>query len=148
MYRFRVSVDDVGVTPGAKDDKGFANMDIRFLISDKTCGSQSLSMFRTVFPPGFAAHKKHYHADIEEVLFGIRGRGCVGIEHPDGKAEEFEVSPGVAIFIPKDYVHWFRNLEADKEVEIVGCYNKADAGDYKPEDYIYIGEINEQDQKL
>jgi quercetin dioxygenase-like cupin family protein len=54
----------------------------------------------------------------------------------------------VAIFIPKDYVHWFRNLEPDKEVEIVGCYNKADAGDYKSEDYVYIGEIKEQTENL
>jgi len=45
-----------------------------------------------VFPPGFSAHQKHYHADIEEVIFGIRGRGIVGIEQPDGKAEEYEMS--------------------------------------------------------
>lgn len=148
MYKFRIGVDDVQVASAAKTDVGFANMDIRFLISDKTVGAQELSLFRTVFPPGFSAHQKHYHADIEEVIFGIRGRGVVGIEHPDGKIEEYEISPGVAIFIPKNYIHWFRNLNPNEEVEICGVYSAPDAGDYKPEDYVYIGEITEDDKKL
>jgi len=148
MYKFRIGVDDVQVASAAKTDVGFANMDIRFLISDKTVGAQELSLFRTVFPPGFSAHQKHYHADIEEVMFGIRGRGVVGIEHPDGKVEEYEISPGVAIFVPKSYIHWFRNLNPDEEVEICGVYSAPDAGDYKPEDYVYIGEITEDDKKL
>jgi len=148
MYKFRVSVDDVKVTPAAKTDIGFANMDIRFLISDKTAGAEELSLFRTVFPPGFSAHQKHYHADIEEVMFGIRGSGVVGIEHPDGKVEEYEISPGVAIFVPKNYIHWFRNLDPNEEVEICGVYSAPDAGDYRPEDYKYVGEITEGDKKL
>ena len=148
MYKFKVSVDDVKVAPAAKSDVGFANMDIRFLITDKTAGAEELSLFRTVFPPGFSAHQKHYHADIEEVMFGIRGRGVVGIEDPDGKAEEVEISPGVAVFVPANYVHWFRNLDPNEEVEICGVYSAPDAGEYKPEDYVYIGEITEGDKKL
>ena len=148
MYNFRVTVDDIKAAPSAKSDVGFANMDIRFLITDKTAGAKELSLFRTVFSPGFSAHQKHYHADIEEVMFGIRGRGVVGIEHPDGKAEEYEISPGVAIFVPANYVHCFRNLDPNEEVEICGVYSAPDAGDYKPEDYVYVGEIAEEDKKL
>lgn len=148
MYKLRVSVDDVEVTPAAKSDIGFANMDIRFLITDKTSGATELSLFRTVFPPGFSAHQKHFHVDIEEVIFGIRGRGVVGIQHPDGKVEEYEISPGVAVFIPKNYIHWFRSLDPNEEVEICGVYSAPDAGEYKPEDYKYVGAITEQDKKL
>jgi oxalate decarboxylase/phosphoglucose isomerase-like protein (cupin superfamily) len=148
MYKHRVSVDDVEIAPAAKDDAGFSNMDIRFLITDKISGAEELSLFRTVFPPGFSAHQKHYHKDIEEVMFGIRGRGVVGIEHPDGKIEEFEISPGVAIFVPENYIHWFRNLKPDEEVEICGVYSAPDAGEYRPEDYIYVGEITEEEKKL
>ena len=148
MYKYRVSVNEVKTAASAKRDIGFANMDIRFLITDKTVGAEELSLFRTVFPPGFSAHQKHFHADIEEVVFGIRGRGAVGIELPDGRVEEYEVSPGVAIFIPKNYVHWFRNLDSSEEVEICGAYSAPDAGDYKPEDYKYMGEITEEDKKL
>jgi quercetin dioxygenase-like cupin family protein len=148
MYRFRVSVRDVHPAPAAKNDIGFANMDIRFLISDKTAGATKLSLFRTVFPPGFSAHQKHVHVGIEEVVFGIRGRGCVGIERPDGNGEEYEVSPGVAVFIPKDYVHWFRNLDPNHEVEICGVYSTPDAGEYRPDDYKYVGEIAAKDKKL
>jgi quercetin dioxygenase-like cupin family protein len=148
MFKFRVSVHDVQPAVAAKSNIGFANMDIRFLISDKTAGATELSLFRTVFPPRFSAHKKHIHVDIEEVVFGIRGRGCVGIEGPDGKGEEYEVSPGVAVFIPKNYIHWFRNLDPEKEVEICGVYSAPDAGEYKSEDYKYLGEITEKDKKL
>jgi len=148
MYKFRITVDDVKVASSAKKDVGFANMDIRFLISDKTAGSEELSLFRTVFPPGFSAHQKHYHVDIEEVMFGIRGRGIVGIQHPDGTIEEYEIAPGVAVFVPKNYVHWFRNPDPNEEVEICGVYSAPDAGDYKPEDYVYRGEITEEDKKL
>jgi oxalate decarboxylase/phosphoglucose isomerase-like protein (cupin superfamily) len=145
---YRISIDDVKPAAAAKSDIGFANMDIRFLITDKTAGATELSLFRTVFPPGFSAHQKHFHVDIEEVIFGIRGRGVVGIEEPDGKAHEYEVSPGVAVFIPKDCVHWFRNLDPNEEVEICGVYSAPDAGEYKPEDYKYVGEITERDKKL
>ena len=148
MYRYRVSVDDVKTAPSAKSDIGFANMDIRFLITDKVSGAEELSLFRTVFPPGFSAHQKHYHVDIEEVIFGIRGHGAVGVEFPDGRMDEFEVSPGVAVFIPKNCVHWFRNLDPKEEVEICGVYSAPDAGEFKPEDYKYVGEIREDDKKL
>ena len=145
---YRIGIDDVKPAAAAKGDIGFANMDIRFLITDKTTGATELSLFRTVFPPGFSAHQKHIHVDMEEVIFGIRGRGVVGIEGPDGKADEYEVSPGVAVFIPKNYVHWFRNLDPNEEVEICGVYSAPDAGEYKPEDYKYLGEITEKDKKL
>jgi len=145
---YRISIDDVKPAPAAKGDVGFANMDIRFLITDKTAGATELSLFRTVFPPGFSAHQKHIHVDMEEVIFGIRGRGVLGIEEPDGKADEYEISPGVAVFIPKNYVHWFRNLDPEEEVEICGVYSAPDAGEYKPEDYKYLGEITEKDKKL
>jgi mannose-6-phosphate isomerase-like protein (cupin superfamily) len=148
MYRYRVSVEDVKPAPTAKSSIGFSNMDIRFLITDKTVSATVLSLFRTIFPPGFSAHQKHIHVDIEEVVFGIRGRGCVGIECPDGKGEEYEVSPGVAVFIPKNYIHWFRNLDPHKEVEICGVYSTPNAGEYKPEDYKYLGEITGKDKKL
>jgi len=148
MYKYRVTVEDAKPAPSAKGSIGFANMDIRFLITDKMSGAQELSLFRTVFPPGFSAHKKHYHKDIEEVMFGIRGHGVVGVVHTDGKVEEYDISPGVAVFVPKNAVHWFRNPSQKEEVEICGVYSAANAGEYKPEDYIYIGEITEQDKKL
>lgn len=148
MVQYRVSVDDVEIAEAAKDDKGFANMDIRFLITDKLCGAENISLFRTIFPPKFSSHKKHIHVGMEEIVFGIRGRGAIGIEHEDGKVEEYEFTPGVAVFIPKDAVHWLRNLNPDEEIEICGAYSAANAGEYKPEDYIFKGEITEEDKKL
>ena len=42
MYKYRVTVDDVTPAPSAKGNIGFANMDIRFLITDKVSGSEEL----------------------------------------------------------------------------------------------------------
>jgi len=148
MYKFRVSVDDVKPAGSAKSDIGFANMDIRFLITDKISGAEELSLFRTVFPTGFSAHQKHYHKDMEAVMFGIRGHGVVGIDHGAGKVEEYDISPGVAVFVPKNAVHWFRNPSQSEEVEICGVYSAPDAGEYKAEDYVYVGEIKDEDIKL
>ncbi len=148
MKRYTVSIHDVDITPAAKSETGFTKMDIRFLITNKTVGSKKLSLFRTVFPPGYAAHEKHYHKDIEEVMFGIRGRGVVGMEHEDGTIEEYEVSPGVGILVPDNKIHWFRTLDPNEEVEICGVYSVPNAGEYRPEDYIYMGKITEKDKKL
>ena len=139
MSKYRVSVDEIEQPQGAKSDAGFTNISLRFLITDKTVGSKRLSLFRVVFPAGFAAHKKHVHVDIEEVLFGIRGRGVVGFEYPDGKTIEYKVTPGVAVLIPKNTVHWFTNADQDKELELCGVLSAPDAGEFKPEDYKYVG---------
>ena len=88
--------------------------------------------------------KEKLELDIEKDELTIKG----AFEEPDGKADEYEISPGVAVFIPKDCVHWFRNLDPNEEVEICGVYSAPDAGDYKPEDYKYVGEITERDKKL
>lgn len=138
MARFRVSVNDIGPSEVAKSEAGFKNIDLRMLITNKTVGANKLSLFRAIFPAGFSAHKKHIHVGIEEILFCIRGKGVVGFETEEGKIEEVEIVPRVAVLIPKDAVHWLRNLE---ELEVLVCYSASDAGDFKAEDYKYIGEI-------
>lgn len=150
MAKYRVSEEEVKPHSSTRTEMGFANMDIRFLLTDKTVGATEISLYRTVFPSGFSAHQKHIHVDTEEVVYGIRGRGVVGIQEPDGKVVDCEVSPGVAVFIPKNYIHWFRVLEPDGkgEVEICGAYSIPNAGENKPENYRYMGEITEQDKKL
>ena len=143
MEKYRVTVNDVAPAGAAKSEAGFTNIDLRMLITDKTVGSKKLSLFRAIFPAGFAAHKKHVHMGIEEILFAIRGSGVVGFEMEDGKIEEHEISPRVAVLIPKDAVHWLRNLE---EFEVLVFYSVPDAGDFKPEDYKYIGEIPQKEK--
>ena len=141
MAKYRVSVDEVESAMAAKSEAGFTGIDLRMLITDKTVGTKKLSLFRAIFAAGCSAHKRHVHLGIEEILFGIRGRGIVGFETEDGKIEELEVAPGVAVLVPKDAVHWLRNLE---EMEVLVFYSVPDAGDFKPEGYKYMGEIPQQ----
>jgi oxalate decarboxylase/phosphoglucose isomerase-like protein (cupin superfamily) len=141
MAKYRVSVDEVESAMAAKSEAGFTDIDLRMLLTDKTVGTKKLSLFRAIFSANCSAHKKHVHVGIEEILFGIRGRGMVGFETEEGKIEEFEISPRVAVLVPKNAVHWLRNLE---ELEVLVFYSVPDAGDFKPEDYKYMGEIPQQ----
>jgi uncharacterized RmlC-like cupin family protein len=48
-------------------NEGWRQMDIRFLLTTETVGSDGVCMWRTVFPPK-AEHERHAHPDAEEVL--------------------------------------------------------------------------------
>ncbi len=150
MSKYRVSEDEIKKHETATEEKGFGSMDIRFLLTDLTVGATELSLYRTVFPQGFSAHHKHIHIDTEEIVYGVRGRGVIGIQDPDGIVTDVEISRGVAVFIPKNYVHWYRVLEPDEkgEVEICGAYSNPKIAENKAEHYKYIGEITEQDKIL
>lgn len=121
---------------GVKAEDGWRKMDIRFLVSDQSGGAKHVCFWRTIFPPG-AAHERHYHPNAEEVLYVLRGRGAAGTD-----AEEHEVTPGVAQYIPAGSVHWLRNLSDTEDLEIVGVYSPAtsldDAG------YVFVSDITDE----
>ena len=150
MPKYRVSENEITKHHTATEEKGFGGMDIRFLLTDKTVNAKEMSLYRTIFPEGFSAHHKHIHVDTEEIVYGVRGRGVIGIVERDGNVVDVEISHGVAVFIPKNYVHWYRVLEPDEsgEVEICGAYSNPQIAENKAEHYRYIDEIKEEDKKL
>lgn len=97
-------------------EKGWRDVDIRFIATRELTGSGAVCLFRTVFPPG-AAHEKHVHPNADEFIYVIRGRAGAGCGE-----EEFEVGPGSVQLVPKGTVHWLRNLDPDQPVELVGGY--------------------------
>jgi quercetin dioxygenase-like cupin family protein len=136
---FQIHVSELAPADVAAE-AGWVEMDIRFLVRGDNAGSESVCLWRTIFPPG-AAHARHYHPNAEEALYVIRGRGAAGAED-----EEHEVGSGTAVFVPAGVTHWFRNPSATEEVEIVGCYSPAsslaDAG------YVFVGEITDEQRTV
>jgi quercetin dioxygenase-like cupin family protein len=117
-------------------EDGWREMDIRFLVSDESGGSQNVCWWRTIFPPG-AAHERHYHPNAEEVLYVIRGRGATGAGD-----DEREINPGTAHYIPAGVTHWLRNTSDTEVLEIVGCY--APVASLKEAGYVFVSEITEE----
>jgi quercetin dioxygenase-like cupin family protein len=117
VSKYLISVEEV--TPlDVGDDEGFRGVDSRLLISDATIGSERSCLFRVVFPRG-AYHGPHLHTESDELLYALRGKA---IQWVDGV--EYIMTPGTAMLIPKNVVHWMRN-DWDEDFEVIGIYPEA-----------------------
>ena len=93
-------------------------------------------LFRVIFPKG-AYHGPHYHTESDELLYALHGKA---IQWVDGV--EYIMTPGSAMIIPKNVVHWMRN-DWDEHFEVVGIYpdvpNFFLTGQQVPEDWENYG---------
>ena len=139
-YKYRITLDDVETAPVDEKD-GWEKIDFRIMINDEICGSELVCWWRTIFPKG-RSHHKHLHTDAEEVVFGLSGRGASGF----GDGKELEITPNTAIYIPRNVVHWTRNLSEDEDLIITGAY--IGAPNLEKTGYKSLGEITEEDKVL
>jgi quercetin dioxygenase-like cupin family protein len=115
---FKVHHSDVH--PQATDaNKGFIEMDFRFLVRDENAGSKQVCMWRTLLPPG-AAHERHSHPNAEEIIYIVRGRAAAGAGDT-----EYELTEGCARYVPAGVAHWVRNPSDRETIEILGVYGGA-----------------------
>ena len=114
VTRYFMSVDEVEPLD-VGDEEGFQGVDSRLVISDETMGSERSCLFRVIFPKG-AYHGPHWHTKSDELLYALRGKA---IQWVDGI--EYIMTPGTAMLIPKNVVHWMRN-DWDEEFEVIGIY--------------------------
>jgi len=63
MKPYRTNLRDVPCVGGLSKDEGWINMQVQFLIDQKTAGSDKLLVGWTVLPPG-ARHDKHRHPNV------------------------------------------------------------------------------------
>lgn len=114
VHRYLISVDDVKPLD-VGDDEGFRGVDSRLILSDATVGSDRSCLFRVVFPKG-AYHGPHLHTESDELLYALRGRAIQWVQ-----GVEYVMTPGTAMQIPKNVVHWMRN-DWDEDFEVIGIY--------------------------
>jgi mannose-6-phosphate isomerase-like protein (cupin superfamily) len=126
---------------GVREEDGWHQMDIRFTVTKDTAGAEQVVFFRTVFPPGTSAHKKHIHTKADEIMYVVRGRAAQGVDD-----EEFDVPVGCGVYIPMGAVHWTRNMSDTEPMELVGVYTRV--GSLEESGYQYIGEVQEKDRQV
>jgi oxalate decarboxylase/phosphoglucose isomerase-like protein (cupin superfamily) len=113
-------------------DRGWIDMDVRWLITRETVGAQLGCMGRTFLRPG-SKHDIHRHPNAEEWEYVISGRA---IKHVGDMT--VEMGPGDVIFVPKNVYHGLENASATEPVLTVwgyqGAANLEDAGYFIPAD--------------
>ena len=78
-------------------------------------GSRSGCLFRVMFPQG-AYHGPHCHTKSDEFLYALRGKAIQWIA-----GKEYIMTPGSAMFLPRNEIHWMRN-DWEEPFEVIGFY--------------------------
>jgi quercetin dioxygenase-like cupin family protein len=130
----RYLVRDGTIVPDASldADRGWIEMDVRWLVTRDTVGAQLGCMGRTFLRPG-SKHDIHRHPHAEEWEYVIAGRA---IKHVGDMT--VEMGPGDVIFVPRNVYHGLENASASEPVLTVwgyqGAANLEEAGYFLPSD--------------
>jgi quercetin dioxygenase-like cupin family protein len=106
---YRTRVADVPLERGLREDEGWVDMQVQFLIDERSAGTDQLVVGRTVLPPG-ARHERHRHPNCDEFLLVVSGRGEIYTDEGREPAEAGDV-----VFTPAGHWHGFDNT-SDEEV--------------------------------
>jgi len=109
---YRTRIDEVPPERGLREDQGWIDMRVQFLIDERSAGAETLVVGRTVLPPG-ARHERHRHPNCNEVLVVMSGRGEI---YTDEGAEPSEA--GDVVFTPAGHWHGFNNT-SDQDVLLI-----------------------------
>ena len=114
MKPYRTNLRDVPKVHGLTEEDGWINMQVQFLIDQKTANSDKLLIGWTVLPPG-ARHDKHRHPNCDEFFVVIQGSGHI---YTDTGRETS--SKGDVIFTPRGHWHGFDNTGKEDVVLVWG----------------------------
>lgn len=88
-----------------KEDQGWHQMDVRWLVTKETVGSTMTVVGLTRMPPGGRAkHAIHRHPNAEEWEYIIQG---TGLKHVGN--DSFHLKAGELSFIPRNVYHGLEN---------------------------------------
>jgi quercetin dioxygenase-like cupin family protein len=106
---YRTRIEDVPLEPGLREDEGWIDMQVQFLIGEHNAGAKDLVVGRTVLPPG-GRHERHLHPNCDEFLVVLRGRGEI---YTNTGREPSQA--GDVIYTPRGNWHGFDNTsDADR----------------------------------
>lgn len=116
--RYRVRVEDVPLVPNLREDEGWVDMQVQFLLGLESVGVDDFLLGWTVLPPG-AKHDRHLHHHADEFFIVLRGSGRI---HTDEGTEPS--GEGDVIWTPRGKWHGFDNT-GDEDVVLVWGWNGA-----------------------
>lgn len=108
MKPYRTTIGDVPLARGLREDEGWVDMRVQFLIDAAGAGSENLVVGRTVLPAG-ARHERHLHPNADEFLVVLRGSGEIYTDEGEEPAGEGDV-----VFTPRGHWHGFNNTTDDE----------------------------------
>ena len=114
MKPYRTNLRDVPLVEGLSPRDGWINMQVQFLIDEKTAGSDKFVLGWTFLPPG-ARHDRHRHFEAEEFLLVIKGRGEIYTDEGNEPAGEGDV-----VFTERGHWHGFNNTSNEEVVLVWG----------------------------
>jgi quercetin dioxygenase-like cupin family protein len=115
---YRTRVEDVPLERGLREEEGWIDMQVQFLIDGRAAGSRDLVVGRTVLPPG-ARHERHLHPNADEFLVVMSGHGEV---YTNAGREPSRA--GDVIYTPRGNWHGFDNT-SDEEVLLIWGWSGA-----------------------
>jgi quercetin dioxygenase-like cupin family protein len=134
---YRTTIDEVPLEHGLREDEGWVEMQVQFLIDARAAGSDQLVVGRTVLKPG-ARHERHLHPNCDEFLVVMSGSGEV---HTNSGREPSEA--GDVIFTPRGNWHGFDNTG---DVDVVLIWGWSGAGSLEAAGYALPGPDEEFDE--
>lgn len=118
MKPYRTNIREVSYVEGLTREEGWINMQVQFLIDEKSAGSDKLVFGYTVLPPG-ARHERHRHFHCDEFLLVLKGHGEIYTDEGEEPSGEGDV-----VFTPRGHWHGFNNT-SDQEVTLVWGWSGA-----------------------
>jgi quercetin dioxygenase-like cupin family protein len=115
---YRTTVDETPLEQGLREEEGWVEMQVQFLIDARNAGSDQLVVGRTVLKPG-ARHERHLHPNCDEFLVVLSGSGEV---HTNTGREPSRA--GDVIFTPRGNWHGFDNT-GDEDVLLIWGWSGA-----------------------
>ena len=113
-HPYKRTVGETESSPGIPD-RGWVDMDVRWLVTKDTVDASKTVFGVTFFPPG-AKHHIHRHPNAEEVEYLVSGSGIAYVGD-----DAIELGPGEAVFVPQNEYHGFEN-NSDAEVVMAWYY--------------------------
>jgi quercetin dioxygenase-like cupin family protein len=109
---YRTTIEAVPLEQGLREDEGWIDMKVQFLIDERSAGARSLVVGRTVLPPG-ARHERHRHPNCNEFLVVMSGSGEI---YTDEGREPSKA--GDVVYTPAGHWHGFDNT-GDEDVLLI-----------------------------
>ena len=105
-------------TPGNPPEGPFGHLDIRWVVGPGT-GASLIAFGQSTYPLG-ATHENHHHANAEEVVMVLSGRGTQIVG-----ATSLDVGPGDICFIPRYTPHRITGTSEGDDLVILWAFGGA-----------------------
>jgi uncharacterized RmlC-like cupin family protein len=99
-----------------------------FALTQETCGAKKMCMFKSVIPPATST-RPHYHPSAEIFAYVLSGNSKILIKKPGSEDQEYEIGPGMFVYIPMGEIHAFHNLSKKEPLEMIAAYSSPEGPD-------------------